>query len=218
MTDPDSGSLTVQEPRAAQALLDPRTARILAEFWHEPTGVATAAERLGAPLDALLYRVRRLEAAGLLRCVGTRARGGRPIRLYSTAAPAFFVPFDVTPYATLEAYLAEADREVNRLVQRGVARALEQLEARWGLRVAPGPDGHVHSKLAHVAGANWTMTPDGPPLLSFVYPALQLDFRDAKALQAELMEVFQRYAAHQGRDTYLCRIVLCPLSGALEVT
>ncbi|MFC4426384.1 ArsR family transcriptional regulator [Deinococcus navajonensis] len=216
MTGQFSGSVTVQDERTAQALLDPRTPRLLEAFWTRPLGVADAAAALGVPLDQLLYRVRRLRQLGLLQQVGTRQRKGRPIQLYQAAAQAFFVPFEATPYATLEAYLAEAEREVAGFVRQNVVRTLENTSPRWGLRVAPGPDGHLHSRLAVCAHQDWTMTPDGPALLSFVYPALQLDFADAKALQAELMAVFGRYAGREGAGTYICQMVLCPVTAPLE--
>ena len=217
MTGPASGSLPVltsldvHTSQAAQALLDPRTARLL-EVFQAPCSASDAAARLDLPLDRVLYRVKRLKQAGLLRHVDTLARPGRPIRRYQVAARAFFVPFAVTPYETLEAYLAEAEREVTAFVQRNVARTLEGTGRGWGLRVAPGADGHLHSKLAVSADEDWAMTPDGPALLSFVYPALRLDFADAKAMQAELMAVFHRYAGKGGAAPYACGLTLCPVA------
>ncbi|MFC4638653.1 ArsR/SmtB family transcription factor [Deinococcus hohokamensis] len=216
MTGPFSGSVTVQDERAAQALLDPRTPRLLEAFWTAPRSVSDVASALGMSLDSLLYRVRRLEQLSLLQHTDTRERRGRPIKLYRAAAQAFFVPFEATPYETLEAYLAEVERDVAGFVRRNVARTLEATGAHWGLRVAPGPDGHLQSKLAVCADHDWTMTPEGPALLSFVYPALQLDFADAKALQAELMAVFSRYAGREGAGTYVCQMVLCPVTEPLE--
>ena len=215
MTEPFLGSFTVQDAAAAEALLDPRVTRLLGAFWEEARPVKEVATELGVSVDQVLYRVRRLEELGLLRQVGLRKRKGRPMRLYHAAAPVFFVPFEVTRYATLEAYVQAVEEDAAALVRRNVTLALRSVGEAWGLRVARGPDGEVHSKLALNAGADFTVTPDGPALLSFVYPSLHLDFSDAKALQSELLEVFARYAGRGGAQTYVCQIVLCPLSTPL---
>ncbi|ADV66346.1 winged helix-turn-helix domain-containing protein [Deinococcus maricopensis] len=216
MTPPDSGSVTVRDEPTAHALLDPRTPRILGAFWDAPRSVSDAARHLGMPLDHLLYRVRRLETLGLLHAPTRQPRQGRPIKLYRTTASAYFVPFEVTRHDTLETYLAAAERDVIHLVQRNVTRALRAAGDHWGLRIARGPDGHIHTKLARQADQDWTMTDDGPALLSFVYPTLHLDDPDAKALQAELLSVFSRYAARTGARPYLCQMVLCPVTDPLS--
>lgn len=212
MTHQKFGSLTVRGTAAAQALVDVRTTRLLGAFLDEGRSVAEVARVLGEDLDWVRYRVRRLTALGLLRDVGVRTRKGRPMRLYQAAAPVFFVPFEVTRYESLDAYLEGVEGEVGAWVRRNVAQALRDTGEGWGLRVARGEDGQMHSKMSRSPDADETVAGQRPALLSFVYPTLSLDFEDAKALQAELLGVFHRYAGRAGAQTYLCQFVLCPVS------
>ena len=195
----------------ADALLDLRTARILAAFWAEPRTITEAARELGEDAEDLRYRVRRLSNLGLLRHVDSLPRGARAMKRYRTVASAYFVPFEVTRYETLEAYPAHIGADAAAFVRQNLTRTLQSSGEGWGLRVARGEDGQVHSKLALSADEDWAMTESGPALLSFVYPALKLDYGEAKALQRELLEVFMRYAGQSGAQTYLCQMVLCPV-------
>lgn len=212
MTPPEFGSLTVREPSAARLLSDVRTTRLLGAFLDGPRTVADVTRELGEHLDWVRYRVRRLTAAGLLRPEGERTRKGRPMRLYRAAAAVFFVPFEATHHESLDAYLEDVERDVHTWVRRNVAQSLRETGVGWGLRIARGEDGRMHSKMSRSPELDFAVTPDGPALLSFVYPALALDFEDAKAMQAELLDVFHRYAARAGAQPYLCQLVLCPVS------
>ncbi|SMB86025.1 hypothetical protein [Deinococcus hopiensis] len=212
MTQPDSGSLTVQTAAAADALLDLRTARILAVFWQEARTVTEAARQLGQDPEELRYRVRRLTALGLLQHTETQARKGRPMKRYRVVAQAYFVPFEVTRHETLEAYLAQIEGEAAAFVRRNLTWALQRNGEGWGLRLARGEDGEIHSKLALSPNEDWGMTESGPALLSFVYPALKLDLREAKAFQRDLLALFRQYAGKPGAQTYLCQMVLCPVN------
>ncbi len=212
MTPWNFGSLTVCDPAAAHALVDVRITRLLGAFLDEARTTSEVARELGEDLDWVRYRVGRLTSLGLLRSDDVRTRKGRAMRLYRAAASVFFVPFEVTRYESLEAYLEGVEGEVTGWVRRNVAQALRGVGEGWGLRIARGEDGRMHSKMSRSPGAEVPVAAPGPALLSYVYPALRLDFEDAQAMQAELSEVFRRYAAREGAQTYLCQFVLCPVS------
>ncbi|WP_027483256.1 hypothetical protein [Deinococcus pimensis] len=212
MTGRHFGSFTVHDPAAAHALLDLRTTRLLDAFLDEARSMSDVARALEEDLDWVRYRVRRLTTLGLLHVQAERRRKGRAMRLYRAAAAVFFVPFEVTRYESLEAYLEGVEGDVAGWVRRNVARTLREMGEGWGLRVARGEDGRMHSKLSRSPDEDLTPGAQGPALVSFVYPALSLDFEDARAMQAELLEVFGKYAARGGARPYLCQLVLCPVT------
>ncbi|PYE50986.1 helix-turn-helix transcriptional regulator [Deinococcus yavapaiensis] len=207
-----SGSLTVHDPAAAHALLDVRTTRLLDAFLDEARSTSEVARELNEDLDWVRYRVRRLTALGLLRGDEERRRKGRAMRLYRAVATVFFVPFEVTRYESLESYLTAVEGDVHGWVRRNVAQTLRGMGEGWGLRVARGEDGRVHSKMTRSPDEDLSPNAQSPALLSFVYPALSLKFEDAKAMQADLLEVFGKYAALKGTQRYLCQLVMCPVS------
>lgn len=138
---------TVVDPRAARILADPDWIAWLEPFLGRVSGVAEAARRLGRPLDAMRYRVRRMERAGLLEVVGERRRAGRPIRLYRSVADGFVVPFEATPFVDLEERMKASLRADAERFARSAAAALRAsgVESR---RVYRGPDGAIHQEAA----------------------------------------------------------------------
>jgi hypothetical protein len=99
---------TVADPEAGRLLSDPAWLGFLEPFLGRTSGVAEAARRLGRPLDAVRYRVRRMERAGLIEVVGERLRAGRPVRLNRSVADGFVVPFEATPFVDVEERMAGA--------------------------------------------------------------------------------------------------------------
>lgn len=138
---------TVADPDAGKLLSDPTWIRFLEPFLGRTSGIAEAARRLGEPLDAVRYRVHRMERAGLLEVVDQRRRAGRPVRLYRSVADGFVVPFEATPFVDLEERMAEVLSHEVRAFSRSAAVAMRGsgLEAR---RVYRGPDGAVHQEAA----------------------------------------------------------------------
>lgn len=212
MTHLESGSFIVRDPAAARVLVDVHTTRLLGAFLDEARSVSDVARELGEDLDSVRHRVRRLTTLGLLRVDEMRRRKGRAMRLYRAVARVFFVPFEVTQYESLDAYLEGVERDVFVWVRRNVAQSLRNAGEGWGLRIARGEDGRMHSKMSRAPDADVTPAPQSSALLSFVYPALSLNFEDARAMQTDLLEVFRRYAAREGAQTYVCQFVLCPVS------
>jgi hypothetical protein len=82
--------------------MDAATREVFGCFLGRTRSVREAADALGRDLDAVLYRVRRLVAAGLLEVAAIQPRAGRPIRRYRAVHDDWFVPFEALPYADLE--------------------------------------------------------------------------------------------------------------------
>jgi len=138
---------TVSDPRAAKLLSDPEWVPWIEPFLGRTRSIAEAADELGRPLDAVRYRVRRLHDAGVLEVVGERKRAGRPIRLYSTVADGFVVPFEATPFVDLEERILATMTAQARSFARSAAQLLREggVESR---RIYRAPDGTVHQEAA----------------------------------------------------------------------
>src|SRR5947209_14259496 len=90
-----SRALRVRDAKAAAALGDPFRRRILLFCVTQEYGVAELAKATGMEIKRLHYHVGALARLGLLKITGRRRRGGRAIKLYRAAAPAFFVPAEL---------------------------------------------------------------------------------------------------------------------------
>ena len=183
----------VDDPTAAKLLVDEIFRAVLGAFVGRGRGVAEAAAELRLGLDAALYRVRRLHRAGLLVVVGTRPRAGRPVKLYRAAHDAWFVPFEVLPYADLEETFYELHVAQARSIARATARALRR--SAWsGYVVEHEGDGRLGMRGVRADGTRLA-----PPTVEAGGTDAMVELRlapaDARRLNEELVALLQRYAA-----------------------
>ncbi len=189
MTRSASGSSPhrIEDPAAARLLMDATTREVFGCFLDRDRSVREAADLLERDLDAVLYRVRRLHAAGLLEVVAVQRRAGRPVRRYRAPHPLWFVPFDVLPYADLEeTFAAIARAQVDRAA-RASARWLARTP--WaGYLIGRGEDGQVWLRGAREPPTSGTsVEPDVAQLALEDGPLdVSLDLRLTRAQAAEL--------------------------------
>ncbi len=189
MTHQGSGSSPhrIDDPRAARLLMDAATREVFGCFLERDRSVREAADLLERDLDAVLYRVKRLHAAGLLEVVAVQPRAGRPVRRYRAPHALWFVPFEALPYVDLEeTFAAMGHAQVDR-----AARASARWIARdpWaGYLIGMGADGQVWlrgSREAPTAGTS--VQPDPMQLAQYDGPLdVALDLRLTRAQTAEL--------------------------------
>lgn len=215
MEDADSSSLeVVTDPEAARLLSDPETARLLFPFIGRERTVSEVARELGFRVDAMYYRVKRLERSTLLRVSRTVERKGRAIRTYVASSRSYFVPLAAVPDATVEDLLEQADVEPRRRAAAGFAAALREAGStmRFGVHVRLDDAGDPSISLGP-EDRDWSpealLDPSAPALLAS-WAWLQLDFAAAKALQRELYGVISRYAGLQGSQGYLMGLTFTP--------
>lgn len=133
MTAQDSGRppaeafYTVTDPEQARLLSDPVSFRFFEPFIACERSVKAAAEGVGCTLDTMLYRVKTFLGAGLLQVARIEKRAGRPIKHYRSVHDAYFIPFEVTPYAGLEERLDAYYRERQKILVPAGARLLRSL-------------------------------------------------------------------------------------------
>lgn len=206
-------TLTVRDPAVAELLIDPVKLRHLAPFLGRERSVSEAARESGAKPNTTLRRVQRLLDLGLLEVARELPRGGRPVKLYRSAAEIFFVPFDATSADTLESALAERDAYWEALLRRHVVRARSEQFGSWGTRIYRDRRGRLQVQTALDAHRNTTSLDDGDPaILSAWRDRVYLDYPDAKALQRELFELLLRYQRKGGSQRYVVRVGMAPVN------
>lgn len=208
-------TLHVRGAAQAELLFDDRVRRVLAPFVGQECSASRAADRLGMPLNSLLYQVRRLLNAELLTVVREERRAGRAVRHYRAAAERFIVPYALTPAETPEVLLAAQHAGPDARLRRHLTQAgLELLEQQGseGVGVHVVLDG-PRLVLRNMVGpdAKWNfLDPVAPAMVDYWLEDVHLDFGEAKALQAELCELVARYRARRGGLAYVLRLALAP--------
>lgn len=215
---PNSDSpLTVTTAEAAAMLADPALQGYLAPFIARECTIGQAAKELGVSTNSLLYRVKRFEAADLLRVVREEPRAGRAVKIYRSTADAFYVPFTLTKAETLEALLLRMDDQLQALFYKNVARVMTQTETEVGFVVWRADEAGVRTRFS--AGPEQLfdpLDPEAPSVLPFWSPEVWLSPDDAKALLSEMIDLIGRYHYRQGSQRYLLHLALAPLLDAEE--
>lgn len=220
---PAEAFYTVTDPEQARLLSDPATFGFFEPFVAREQRLTAVAETLGCRLDTLLYRVRVFLKAGLLRVTRLEPRAGRPIKYYRSAFDAYFIPFEVTPFAELEERLAAGFRERQALVVPRVARVLRQ-SGRDGRRVYRRTDngdvwqesaGGVYTSVDLYDAESYRryMAAHQGPVAEFTDDTLHLSDAEARDLLVELYGVWRRFAQKEERDAskaYFFQFVLAP--------
>ncbi|WP_162176590.1 ArsR/SmtB family transcription factor [Deinococcus frigens] len=219
MKGPDSGRAhVIQDVGQAHLLSDPRSLTYFKPFLAEERTVSAAAQELGCNLNTLLYRVRVMLDAGLLRVTRTERRAGRAIKHYRSVHDAYFVPFGLTAYHTLEDRLAAQGAPLFGTLIRAYGEVLRSSEhsGRFLLRDERGA----------VLTTDFPpqQTPGGLPIV-FYDTTLTLDVADARALGENLQSAFgqgvsARASASSGPagQRYLLMVALLPLAEVDQVT
>ena len=197
MTRPESGSKPrrIEDPAAARLLMDESAREVFGCFLGVDRSVREAADHLGRDLDAVLYRVKRLHAAGLLAVVAVVPRAGRAVRRYRAPHDSWFVPFEALPYADLEETFAALHRATVARAARAAARWL--VRSPWaGYLVERGDDGQVWLRGSGPGPYDGTLV---APVGGATGPLdatldLWLTAAQATALNDELADLVARYA------------------------
>ncbi len=186
MTVPDSGSFyTVTNARQAQLLTEPKSKEFFKPFLAKERSVTQAAKELGCNLNTMLYRVKTLRAAKLIKVTRKEKRKGREIKYYRSAHDAYFVPFQLTAYATLEERLESQAAPIFSRLINAYAHTLRQSE-RFGNYIFSGPTGGVIT-----TDLVPDLTPSGLPVVYSDFTA-HLHKDEALKVAEELRELFKR--------------------------
>lgn len=201
-----SAPYRVDDLVAARLLVQEDYRTVLGVFLGRERSVSEAARALCAGLDATLYRVRRLERAGLLEVASVQRRAGRAIKRYQAVHDAWFVPFEALPYADLEEAFLELHVAHARVVARAAARALRRSE--WsGYRIERNDDGRLWMRGVRADGTGFAGETDAGATDAMI--ELRLAPEDALRLNRELVALLQRYTLlDRSSDGPVNRVVL----------
>jgi hypothetical protein len=175
-------------------------------------GVSQAAKELNYNLNPMLYRVKTLQAAKIVKVTRREERKGREIKYYRSLHNAYFVPLKLTPYATLEERLEVQGQPIFSTLIRAYAHTLKQNEC-FGNYLFLGPTGGVIT-----TDLVPDLTPSGLPVVYSDFTA-HLHKEEALKLAGQLQSLFkQGFSAYSrtkpsGPQThnYLLMVVLLPV-------
>ncbi|MEO1352988.1 MAG: hypothetical protein AAFW84_30200 [Cyanobacteria bacterium J06635_15] len=215
----------ITDPVAADVLVNTQTRKLITPFLGKAQTVAVAANELDMSTSALLYQVNKLLNLGILKIVREEpragraskiSRAGRASKIYSTTSPSYFVPFRVTRAETLEGYLHNIKHYYEQLLTTSIAQVMEDMAEDWGVKIYRDDKGKPNALMAVYPDKVMRLEEVEPAVLDFYCPDLFLDFTDAKALQRELGEVFQKYMKKGGSQRYLWHAGLTPISSEID--
>lgn len=215
-----SQTLFVTDPEAARILAHPAERRFLEPFMRGDKTMSEAASKVGLKLNTMHYRVRKLLDLGLIEVVRETPRRGRAVKIYRATAEAFFAPFSVTPYDSLDTLITEMLSDAyTRFIRNLAATFLERADS-WGVLLSKEGDGVV-SRLA--PSERPEVERPGSSILDPDFPAVwvsngftALSFEEAKAFQWELAELLRRYSRSESskEQTYLFTLGLTSVKDA----
>lgn len=212
MTAPDSGSFfTVTDTEQARLLTEPASKGFLEPFLARERSAAEAAAMMGCSLNTMLYRIKVLLRAGILEVVREEPRKGRAIKVYRSVHDAYFIPFRVTPYATIEERLEVQAKPIFAGLIRSYAAAGRQNE-RYGHHIFMGEN-----------GAMWTsdLLPAQMAGQPFIYSDVYVKLRDEdaqvlgkelKGLLARALELDKQAKDDPEARAYLNMVALLPFA------
>lgn len=194
---PGVSFFTVTDPEQARLLTDPACQRVFRAFLARDATATEAVRDTGADMNAVLYRVRQLQRAGLLKVVREVKRPGRPIKVYRSSHDAYFVPYELTPFASLEERLLAQLRPHMETRARVMAQRLRQ-HGWYGQVFFRDREGETWTASAAEPAArlDWL---DASLGLGIDYVVeLELTDEEAADLQTLLYQALERYQRGQG--------------------
>ena len=214
MTVPDSGSFfTVIDTEQARLLTEPTSKEFFKPFLARERSASEAATIMQCSLNTMLYRIKTLLRAGLLGVVREEPRKGRAVKIYRSVHDAYFIPFSVTPYATLEERLEVQAEPLFAGLIRAYAAALKQNE-RYGHHIFTDEHGTVLT-----SDLLPELTPGGQAVI-YSDMTVWLRDEDARTIAQELRMIYERAGrlglprGDKAGQEYLQMVALLPFEGA----
>ncbi len=205
-------SLTVDDADAADYLSNPFKAVFIYPFIGRARSASEVAAEHGVKLNAMAYRIERLQQLGLLQPAGSQRQRGRAVQLYRATADAFFVPLASTSLENLESMIDQWSQSLQPMYLHALARTLSDRNRNWGVRISREADDRLLIAPATGEDAFYNyFDPDAPAIIEGWFSDLRLDDDDAKALQGELLMLYLKYFGREGKRRYLLRVGMTPM-------
>ena len=197
----------LEHTSAAKLLLSSKAQNVLKPFLHNAYTVSQAAKKLGLPINKVAYWVAKLFRHRILEQCQLE-----PYPSYRAVAEAFFVPFSLTGKESMSALYISLQQPFLELFHQSMNALMNDQASDWGVCISLDHKDLILT-LTDEARGGITLNsrqPDAPATVN-LWGVLNLDFADAKAMQHELMNVFQKYFGRHGAQPYLLRLGNVPL-------
>ncbi|GHG07101.1 hypothetical protein GCM10017783_19630 [Deinococcus piscis] len=97
-----SSDVAIATPEQCRILLSSDYKDVIKRLLTRPHSLKELVDDLNLSMDRVYYRVKQLEAIGLVKVVSEERRPGKPIKRYAMTAKSYELPFSNTSSATLD--------------------------------------------------------------------------------------------------------------------
>lgn len=220
-SSPTDGVYIVNNPEQARLLSNPETVRYFKPFVADTKTLSEAANELGCHLNTLYYRVQTFLKAGLLKLSHEQKRKGRAIKYYRSIKDEVFIPFSLTPYASIEEGLNKQLAPLWQQLILGMAKSYQQ-HGVYGRKIYRKTKGAVFT----VQTTNPTQLESFETMLEqdsfFSDVVVSLSEEEALGIRHRLAELFTDVFTHSAqkpltktpRTTYTFQVALVPYEGS----
>lgn len=204
----------VSDPELAAILTDTAELRLLEPFFVSEVMLKDVAAKFDLKLNSLLYKVNKWLDLGLIEVIREEPRKGRALKLYRATSDAFFVPFSLSSEIGLGDFLFHLAEKRERIFHRELARVLQPIAPDIGLTIALDSQNKLSVEI--VDAKQRQETGDYPASHTAAFSLTEdlcLDYVTAKALQKDMLMLYQKYQQMQTPDAqrYMYRLGLAPI-------
>ena len=199
----------IKNKAQAKALSDQKTFHHFSPFIAQDCSASEAAEEASCSLEAMLYRIKQFLNLDLLKIVREEKRAGRAIKVYRSSFDAYFIPFEMTPFASVEERLEHLFHEHDKDVIRSMT-ALLQNKNLTGQRVFRAPDGEVWRQSASTIDSYYDLADSEHSIGTQMIGETYLTQEEAREFQMALNQLASQYQKPynqnrktEGRDAYI---------------
>lgn len=209
--------MVIKSRDVARLLYRATTLRILKPLMAADLSLSELARATGLPVSTVKSALQRMEDSALVRQAGTRPRAGRSQPIYAAAASLYYVPYrahgeQLPTEIVLQTLTNVAGEIAEALVQAATEVLSRHAGEQWGVLVYADRRGQLIMRPDFSSGR----TPElqaraSPAFINLFTRGLMLDRGEAKSLQRELWQLFDRYRSRSGSHRYVLQAILAPV-------
>lgn len=188
---------TVTKKEVATLLTRNAALKYFTPFMQSEHSLSSAAKALGIQKTAMYYHLKKFLSMGILRCVRQEKRAGRASKIYKASSERYFIPFQLTGAETVEKLALASDYDLLKVFTHSWIKTSSRYYAQWGIWVFKNVAGQIGTAISKEEPniQNFferDLDPESPAIVAaWMLPSLS--FENAKRLQKDLIELYQRY-------------------------
>ncbi|GGJ41057.1 ArsR/SmtB family transcription factor [Deinococcus roseus] len=196
-------TLEVPEKLNCNVLLTQTNQRILEACMLREHTLKELVEELHLEMSEVHYRVQQLIRAGILKVAREEKRAGRPIKYYAPTQQNFFLPFKDTVYNTVSDFVSQQMEPIMRRFIDLIFRNVPQV-GEWGLSFGLQEKDGKFTTIFRQEGKHPEGLKGEEMQLRYrvlaMWQNLSLLPEDARSMQRELMDLYEKYRQKQNSD------------------